>query len=133
MKTPLIYVAHPFGGDMVKLAAAEQWVAYLCRSFPAIFWAPWIPLCRHWPDSGESRKRGLELDLAAVRRSYGVILVGGEVSPGMTLERDAAHVVWDWSGFRTPEDFERANAESQGFEFAAFGGWLRQVYTGGAQ
>lgn len=82
----LIYVAHPFGGDKSNLDKAEKWVADLSQRFDAIFWAPWIPLCRHWVDSGESRKRGLEIDLAAVRCSDAVIAVGGFVSPGMNLE-----------------------------------------------
>ena len=102
---PLIYVSHPFGEDVDKLHRAECWVTYLVRRFPAIFWAPWIPLCRHWPShSVEARARGLEFDLAAVRRSDGVILVGGCISPGMSLERDAASNCLDASIVRTPDE-----------------------------
>lgn len=101
---PLIYVAHPFGGEKHLLDKAERWVAKLSLHFDAIFWAPWIPLCRNWPDSGESRARGLEIDMAAVDRSDGVILVGGYVSPGMTMERDRASSVLDMVHLCDPVD-----------------------------
>lgn len=127
---PLIYVAHPFGGDGLLLPCAEAWVAYLCRNFPALFWAPWIPICRHWPDSGESRKRGLELDLAAVRRSDGLILVGGEVSPGMRVERDAARSIWDWSEYRTPEDFEELDYASKSSAVVELLDWIESLTPG---
>jgi hypothetical protein len=87
----LIYVAHPFGGIASNLDAAELWVAELSRAFPHIFWAPWIPLCRHWVDSGDARKRGLEIDLAAVRQSDSIVLCGtGTPTPGMLVEIEAA-------------------------------------------
>jgi hypothetical protein len=126
---PLIYVAHPFGGDQSRLNKAESWVAFLCQRFDALFWAPWIPLCRHWPDTGDSRKRGLELDLEAVRRSDGIILVGGEVSPGMLIERDAADECWDWHEFTNHRIVEWIDNTP---ETEAFSGWIRELQLGRA-
>jgi hypothetical protein len=124
----LIYVAHQFGGNPTNLDRAEAWVAWLCSRFDALFWAPWIPLCRHWPDSGDTRKRGLELDLLAIERSDGIITVGGQMSPGMYIERDhaAAHGVslWDVSDFATPEELA---ASGDGYEFDALHGWIREL------
>lgn len=120
MSRPLIYVAHPFGGDRSNLDRAEAWIAFLCQRFDALFWAPWIPLCRHWPDSGDSRKQGLELDLDAVRRSDGLVMVGGTVSPGMRLERAEARVTWDWSMILNPQDVGENNC-------IAMKWWIREL------
>lgn len=65
----LIYVAHTFGGLQANADAAEQWCAQLSLIFDAVFFVPWIPLVRHWIDSGQTRERGLVLDLEAVKRS----------------------------------------------------------------
>ena len=90
MNRPLIYIGHPFGGDKTNLDKAEAWVAFLSAHFDALFWAPWIPLCRHWVDSGNSRRRGLELDMSAIDVSSGVLFVGGVMSPGMVIEMERA-------------------------------------------
>lgn len=69
-RSRLVYVAHPYGGAPRNLALAEQFVAELNLLLPdCIFWAPWIPLCRDWPNKGESLKEGMRFCLAAVARS----------------------------------------------------------------
>ncbi len=123
----IIYLAHPFGGNPENLDAAERWAAWLSLRFDALFAVPWVALCRHWPDSGETRKRGLELDLAAVRHCHGMIMVGGCVSPGMQIEKAEARELWDLSEFETPEDLVDASEESGGFEMDALAGWIRQL------
>jgi hypothetical protein len=65
----LIYVAHPFGGDIQNLDDAEWMVAELSALFDAVFWAPWIPMCRYWINDGNSLERGMALDSHAVRLS----------------------------------------------------------------
>jgi hypothetical protein len=101
---PLIYVAHPYGGCPEALDRAELWLDRLSTLMVrALFWAPWIQLCRLWPDAGETRERGLELDLACVARSDGVLMVGGKVSPGMQLERQSARSCLDLTEFVAPE------------------------------
>jgi len=77
------YVAHPFGGDMLKLDCAELWCAELSllfskwREVKIICLAPWIPLCRHWPNTGDVRSKGLEIGKACVMASDILFLTGG--------------------------------------------------------
>jgi hypothetical protein len=125
MKIPIIYVAAPFGGNPENLDKAERWAAWLSMRFEALFVVPWVPLCRHWVDSGETRKRGLELDLVAVRHCHGMIMVGGNVSPGMAIEKAEARELWDLHEFRSPEQLEQHS-----FEMDALAGWIRQVSAG---
>jgi hypothetical protein len=87
----VIYVAHPFGGNFENLSEAERWAAFLTRKFCAVFVAPWIPLCRYWSDKTD-RELGISIDVAAVREADGIILVGPEVSPGMSAEWTAASI-----------------------------------------
>lgn len=78
----LTYMAHPFGGRLELLDEAERLLADLQREYTeCVILAPWIPLCRHWPDSGESRRLGLDIDMSAVAASDAVMLVGGEHCP----------------------------------------------------
>lgn len=86
MSTPIIYVAHPFEGDTSNLDTAEIWCAELSREFDGLFIAPWVPLCRRWPNEGNSLERGLMLDRVAIGACHGVILVGEYVSKGMVDE-----------------------------------------------
>jgi hypothetical protein len=127
MTALVIYLAAPYGGIPSKLDAAERWAAWLSLRFDAFFIVPWVAICRHWPDSGETRKRGLELDLAAVRHCHGMLMVGGFISSGMVSDKSAARDVWDLSEFETPEDLERASEASGGYEMDALAGWIRQL------
>lgn len=85
-RLPLIYVAHPFGGKRHLLDRAEEWTSALNLHFDALFFAPWIPQCRHWENSGKTLERGVLLNEQAIRRSNAVILVGGHLSSGMKKE-----------------------------------------------
>jgi len=70
----MVYVAHKFSGDLANADRAEKWTAWLnLVTVGAVFFCPWVPLVRNWPDSGETRARGLELDLECCRRFDGVI------------------------------------------------------------
>jgi hypothetical protein len=124
MTTPIVFVSHPFAGDMRKLTSVEIWCAWLSMSFDALFVAPYVPLCRHWPDSVGTRERGMMLDLVAVARCDGMIMVGGSISPGMLIERDASKNVYDVSEFETPEELK---ADSDGHTFDMLRGWVREL------
>jgi hypothetical protein len=110
----LVYLIHRFGGDPRNLESAEHWAAWLTLHFDALFIVPWVPLCRHWPDSGRTRELGLEIDLDALghcRRAIAVCgLPGGVLSTGGAIEFQEArelrmHPV-DCSIFETPEQLE---------------------------
>ena len=95
MQLPLIYVAHPYGGNVENLGRAELWLERLSQWAPALFWAPWIQLCRLWPDANETRERGLEIDRQCVAMSDGMLMFGRSVSVGMLREKRAARSVLD--------------------------------------
>ena len=95
----LHYVAHQFGGDPMNLLRASRWTAELCRVLPGqIFWAPWIPLCQHWPNEGDTLERGMELDIRCVRASRSVVQVGPSLSTGMRRESVHGHCVHNLIG-----------------------------------
>ncbi len=78
----LIYVAHAFRGLVSNAYRAEMLTAHLNWHIEgAAFICPWLPMVRHWVDSGESRARGLSMDLECVKRCDGLIalspLLGG--------------------------------------------------------
>jgi len=122
--TPIIYVCHPFGGDQNKLDKAEAWAASLSRRFDALFVVPWVPLCRWWPNSGESLQRGLELDLAAIDRCDGLIAVGGMMSENGRREFGRAKKALDMSNIPMDALFngERCSAHITG--------WLSRIVKG---
>lgn len=86
----VVYVAHPLGHGLDRarnLDNAKGWVAWLAeRGFAPV--APWIPLAEAWEE--DRRTEGLEIDLLVVERCQGVVLCGGRVSPGMSLELEHA-------------------------------------------
>lgn len=83
----LVYLIHRYGGNPANLNSAEHWAAWLTEHFDALFVVPWVPLCRGWPDTGDHRRVGLELDLAALERCDRAIAVcGGASSPGGSRE-----------------------------------------------
>jgi hypothetical protein len=86
------YVAHPLGGGPdreANRARAAKWVAWIAAHFGVATVADWIILSGEWPETPESRARGLAIDCALIERCDRVYLVGGRVSPGMQVE--AAH------------------------------------------
>lgn len=86
----LVYVAYPFGGNSENLEDAEFLVSLLSETFDAVFWAPWIPMCRFWKNEGNSLERGLILDKHAVKMSAEVWFCHAPLSPGMFKESEAA-------------------------------------------
>ena len=88
------YMAHPVGGDVDNnIARAKRWLRLLTEQAPrcAVI-APWIANIEAGEDDNDpiQRSRGLaKAALVATRCDY-VLLVGGRVSDGMVIERDAA-------------------------------------------
>lgn len=109
---PLIYVAHPFGGNQFNLDRAEAWTAELNLNFDALFVAPWIPQCRHWENSGRALERGVALNESFIRRSDALITTGGHISPGMEKEiqsaKQASVPCFIFSAFATPWELLRS-------------------------
>lgn len=102
----LVYLMAPFGGKQENLTRASAWCAFLSSEFEALFSAPWIPICRLWPNNGLDLVRGYELDKFAIRRFDSCIAVGGKWSTGMLPERSYAEqlgkLVLDATSFETP-------------------------------
>jgi hypothetical protein len=86
----LIYVAHEFGNRPDNLDRAEKWVAALSEAFDHVFWVPWVPLCRHWVNSGGSLERGMAFDFEAIAKSDSMVLCGPSISVGMRREMEHA-------------------------------------------
>lgn len=85
----VFYVAHPVGDDHVENAArARRWFVWLLGRYPddalCMSWLPYVELTDD--RDPESRRRGMEDDLAVLARCDGLILVGGILSPGMSYE-----------------------------------------------
>ena len=108
IETQYVYVMHPFSGELPNLDKAREWCAFLSAHFDVFASAPWIPLCKHWPNNGLSLLHGIELDKLAIRRADSCIAVGGKFSTGMQLERGYAEeigkLVYDATRFRTPNE-----------------------------
>ena len=110
----LVYLIHRFGGDPRNIESAERWAAWLTLHLDALFVVPWVPLCKHWPDTGRHRELGLEIDLDALNKCDRALAVcgiaGGVLSPGGAIEFQEAHVQGmrplDCSCFETPEQLE---------------------------
>jgi hypothetical protein len=88
----VVYVAHPLGSGPDREAnrqKATRWVKWVAESGHAPI-ADWILLSGVWEETPETRVRGLAIDVALVARCDEVWLVGGRVSPGMSVEADAA-------------------------------------------
>lgn len=80
----------------------------ICRgSLVQYFGAPWVPLCRYWKDYGLTRERGLAIDRHAVRRSDGVLAVGGRKTAGMLQEVSAAKESFLAADFISFDDLKR--------------------------
>jgi len=86
----LIYVAHKFSGDLTNADKAESLTAYLNLHIDgAIFLCPWLPMVRNWVDSGDTRARGLTLDLECIKRCDGLIALS-PLEGGVRLEWEVA-------------------------------------------
>lgn len=127
MTIPLIgYMAHPlaeFEGTTVEqhIARAKRWMNWLIDTFDMPISANWILVAEFWPRTDEHRSKALEYDVLQAVRSDVLFLVGGRVSDGMTVERDAvlhaqSGVVLDLTGFGAePPTPDMIDAEARGF------------------
>ncbi|MDQ3276637.1 MAG: hypothetical protein M3Q39_16805 [Actinomycetota bacterium] len=96
---PVVYLAHPLGGDVEGNAArARRWLRWLMDSEPSVaFCCPWLPFVDVGDDdSPPARARGLRDDVAIAARCDGIVLCGGDVTPGMQLELDAVVAAGGW-------------------------------------
>jgi hypothetical protein len=95
-RRPVAYVAHPIGGDVAgNLARALRWLRWLIDRHPTMaFSVPWHPYCLALDNQNNAhRARGIEDDLAVLARCEVIVLVGGRLSPGMSIELDRARVL----------------------------------------
>lgn len=127
MAKNVIYLCAPVSGDPLgNCAKAEAWLRWLFLHDPGtVYVAPWIGEVRalqsaealyvdgkvlDWRQGGAAWLRALSDDLEVVRRLDGILLVGGRITEGMRLERDAAlkagKLVLDMSHLETPRDLE---------------------------
>jgi hypothetical protein len=95
----LVYMAHPFRGDLTALSRARRWYRWLHGALHASVGgmgvlAPWIVAADVLSDV-EERAAAMECNVEVVRRCDVVVLVGGEISPGMRDEAGAARAVLD--------------------------------------
>lgn len=98
--TEVVYLAHPVSGDAIGNAArARLWLRWLMDSEPDVaFCAPWLPYLDVCDDDDPAqRERCLRDDLSIAVRCDGIVLVGGRISSGMKLERDAVLNAGGWS------------------------------------
>lgn len=89
----LAYVAHPVGADgprrVANLERASRWIRWLVVQHEAIaFIAPWLAYCQVLDES--HRARGMRDNFAVLSRCQAIVLVGGQLSPGMAEEIDFA-------------------------------------------
>ena len=85
-----VYIAHPLGGNDRRernRRIAQRWVVWAAES-GVVPYATWTILAMAWDES--RREQGLQIDFAQISRCDELWLVGGRVSPGMSLERDHA-------------------------------------------
>lgn len=95
MTPPLIYLAHPVGGDIRgNCARARRWLRWLIDAVPEVHWVcPWLPYVDVLDDSVPAhREWAMQADLAVARRCDGIVLCGGRVSDGMRRELEAARL-----------------------------------------
>lgn len=89
---PIVYLAHALGGDVEKNAErAQRWLRALMSAYPGVaFCCPWLPFIFIGSDADHPyRERCLLDDVVIAARCDAIVLVGGTVSPGMKLEREA--------------------------------------------
>ncbi|MGH9966562.1 MAG: hypothetical protein ACREBG_01845 [Pyrinomonadaceae bacterium] len=89
-KMKVVYIAHPYGGLQSNREKAAKWVAWAARLGCAPI-ADWIILTGEFPDDIEGiRGRMLALDCNLVGRCDELWICGDHVSPGMSVEIEAA-------------------------------------------
>jgi len=88
-----IYLAHPVSGDVPgNLARTRRWIRWIYDHFPDVaVVADWILTCEVLDDSNPiHRARGLGMDKAVIALCDEFWMVGGRVSTGMGIEKEAA-------------------------------------------
>jgi hypothetical protein len=85
----LAYVAHPVGADgprrVANLERALRWMRWLIVHHEAVaFVAPWLPYCQVLTE--KHRARGMRDTFSVLARCDAIVLVGGQLSPGMADE-----------------------------------------------
>lgn len=91
--TTAIYLCHPLGVGSDRpsnLKKAAAWGSWIIRTFGVPVIADWIWISQLWEETPANRELGLRIDCELVRIASEVWLVGGRVSPGMRIERNAA-------------------------------------------
>jgi hypothetical protein len=90
---PVVYIAHPYGGNPENLTRAKAFVrfAYEQGYAPA---ATWIIGCELFAEGAVERERGLQADEESVKRADELWLCGDRISEGMMRE----HAAFDWRG-----------------------------------
>jgi aminopeptidase N len=86
-----VYLAHPYGGEDLNLAKAEQAYAILSHMFPShVFLANWIHHCRAFVDSDrDHRALGMARNFSEIERADEIWAVGFDsvsLSEGMEGE-----------------------------------------------
>jgi len=82
-----VYLAHPYGGNKSLLDNAERILVELSDQYRALFFAPWISICRQWPES--KKERGILLDLEYLSEMTGLLAIYPhkiDTSSGMSIE-----------------------------------------------
>ncbi len=94
-KEVIAYIAHPVGSHPLKreenLYQAKLWFEWLLVEYPE--WAismPWLIYCQQLRETPENRARGIRDDLRMLKTHNTIVLVGGELSPGMSAELEMA-------------------------------------------
>lgn len=111
---PVVYVAHPFGGDADNVEMMKRWMRWLLENAPEVAWiAPWMIDAMVLDDKQPNvRAQALQRCIANARNSDAVLLLGPRVSDGMFEECFGARKVIDLTGCLEPprEEFVQTDA-----------------------
>jgi hypothetical protein len=108
---PVFYLAHPVGEDPGgKLRRTERWLLALEKEVPdAVFVAPWFGHVSAYLGTSfttHEYDEFLTKDLEVVRRTDGVLLVGGASVGGRRELETSSGLRMDWSDRIYPDDVE---------------------------
>lgn len=92
----LIYVAHPLGPDgpqrVANIERAKRWLRWLVASYSdCAFEIGWLLYAQVLSETQENCARGMKDNERRLEGCDGIILVGGEKSPGMVAEEARAN------------------------------------------
>lgn len=99
MANEVVYLAHPVSGDVLgNMKRARRWLRWLMENEPdTAFCVPWLPLLDVCDDASDAeRARCLRDDINIAGRCDGIVLCGGRVSNGMSLELGAVVASGGW-------------------------------------